>query len=127
MKLLKQLTIALALGLSIGSFTPAFAAGKIENATIAQVKEAADNALLSTEQALAGLKSGANQDVIAQHITTARQESKRIEVGKFDLKRNQASGKLKAARVAMDKGEKDNAEALLAEAVSIYTEIKNSL
>lgn len=127
MKLLKQLTIALALASSVGSFSPAMAAGKIENATAAQVKEAVEAAITDSEQALLGVQNGANPEVIYQHITTARQESKRIEVGRLDVKRNQGSAKLKEARVAVSKGEKDKAEALLSDAVKIYQDIKASL
>ena len=57
MKLLKQLTIAIALTLSLASVSSAFAAGKIENATAAQVKEAAEAAFKSAEQALVGVKA----------------------------------------------------------------------
>jgi hypothetical protein len=127
MKLLKYLTLALAITASMVSLSPAFAAGKIENATAAQVKEAADSALASTEQALEGLKNNSNQEVIFQHIATARQDTKRIEVGRLDVKRNQASAKLKDARIAITKDEKEKAEALLTEAVGIYKEIQNSL
>jgi hypothetical protein len=127
MKLLKQLTLVLAIAFSFASISPAMAAGKIENATAAQVKEAAEAAISSSEQALLGVQNGTNQEVVFQHITAARQESKRIEVGRLDLKRNQGSAKLKEARVAITKGEKEKAEALLAEAVKIYQEIKASL
>lgn len=127
MKLLKQLTLVLAIAFSFASVSPAMAAGKIENATAAQVKEAAEAAISSSEQALLGVQNGTNQEVVFQHITTARQESKRIEVGRLDLKRNQGSAKLKEARVAITKGEKEKAEALLTEAVKIYQEIKASL
>jgi hypothetical protein len=127
MKLLKQLTIALALASSFGSFSPAMAAGKIENATAAQVKEAVEAAIADSAQALLGVQNGANQEVVLQHITTARQESKRIEVGRLDVKRNQGSAKLKEARVAVTKGEKEKAEALLSDAVKIYEDIKASL
>lgn len=127
MKLLKQLTIAFAITFFVASFSPVFAAGKIENATAAQVKEAAESALASTEQALAGLKNGSNEEVIFQHLTTARQDTKRIEVGRLDVKRSQASAKLKEARVAITKNEKEKAEAILADAIKLYQEIKNSL
>jgi hypothetical protein len=127
MKLLKQLTIALALASSFGSFSPAMEAGKIENATAAQVKEAVEAAIADSAQALLGVQNGANQEVVLQHITTARQESKRIEVGRLDVKRNQGSAKLKEARVAVTKGEKEKAEALLSDAVKIYEDIKASL
>ena len=111
----------------MASLSPAFAVGKIENATAAQVKEAAESALASTEQALAGVKGDSNEEVILQHISTARQDTKRIEVGRLDVKRNQANAKLKEARTALSKDDKEKAAALLEEAVKIYKEIKDSL
>lgn len=127
MKLLKHLALAVAIACSFASVSPAMAAGKIENATAAQVKEAVEAAITSSEQALLGMQNDANQEVVLQHITSARQESKRIEVGRLDVKRNQGSAKLKDARVAVTKGEKDKAIALLTDAVKIYQEIKAAL
>lgn len=123
MKLLKYLTLACAITLSMASFSPTFAAGKIENTTPAQVRQSAENALASTEQALEGVKNNSNQEVIFQHIGTARQETKRIEVGRLDAKRNQASTKLKEARSAILKNETTQAEAFLSDAIKIYKEI----
>ncbi len=127
MKFLTPITIILTLTLSMGILPSAFAAGKIENATPADVRAAAEGALTNSEEALSGLQNGGNMDVVVQNISNARQESKRIEVGRLDLKRNQASGKLKAARSAIEKGEKQAAEELLKEAIKIYQEIKGSL
>lgn len=128
MKLLKQLTIAFAITFSMASFSPAFAAGKIENATNAQVKAAADNALASAEAALAGLKDGSSEDVIMQHLNTAAQETKKIEVGTtLDPKRSKAVANIKVARKAVQ--DKDNAKATeaLTKAVELYKELKNAL
>ncbi len=127
MKLLEKLAIAMAMTISVAAFSPVFAAGKIENATAAQVKEAATSALTSTEQALAGLQSDANEEVVLQHLATARQETKRIEVGRLDVKRNQASTKVKEARTAIMKKDKAKAEAILVDAIKLYQDIKNSL
>ena len=127
MKFLNPLVITLALVLSLGILPSASAAGKIENATASDVKEAVEGAISHSEQALSGLQSGANKDMVLQNITTARQESKRIEIGRLDLKRNQASGKLKAARAAIEINEKEKAEELLKEAIKTYQDIKGSL
>jgi hypothetical protein len=125
MKLLKQLTIALALTVSATSFSPAFAAGKIENATTGQVKDAIQTALTDSQTALEGLKNGSAKDVVLQHIATARQATKSIEVGTtLDPIRSKASTQLRTANAAVAKDEKDKAEAALAEAVKLFEEIK---
>ncbi len=128
MKLLKQLTIAFAITFSMASFSPVFAAGKIENATNAQVKAAADNALASAEAALAGIKDGSHEEVIMQHLNNAAQETKKIEVGTtLDPKRSKAVANIKVARKAVQ--DKDNAKATeaLTKAVELYKELKNAL
>ena len=126
MKLLKQLGVAAAIACTMAIVSPALAAGKIENATEAQVKEAAATALSNTEQALAGLKNGSSHDVIVEHIAAARQDAKGIEVGRLDVKRNKGMTKLKEARAALAKNENAEAEAFLVEAVKIFKEIKES-
>ncbi|MCX7103526.1 MAG: hypothetical protein NTX38_19090 [Methylobacter sp.] len=125
MKLLKSSIIAIAIAFSFGTVSSAIAAGKIENATGGQVKEAIQAALTGSSAALDGLKNGANQEVIVQHIATARQETKKIEVGTtLDPIRNKASGQLRAANTAIGNGEKENAEAALVEAVKGFEQIK---
>lgn len=125
MKLLKSSIIALAITLSSGAVSSVIAAGKIENATGDQVKAAIQGALTASSAALEGLKNGSNQEVVLQHIATARQETKKIEVGTtLDPVRNKASGQLRTASTAITGGEKANAEAALAEAVKNFEQIK---
>lgn len=127
MKILKALMLISSLALSMVVAPSALAAGKIENATAADVKKAVDGAIASSQQALASLQAGESKEIVFEHITTARQESKSIEVGRLDLKRNQASGKLKAARSAIESGDKAKGEELLKEAVAVYKDIEGLL
>lgn len=126
MKLLKSLIIALAITSSMGIASSAIAAGKIENATTAQVMEAIEKALTGSVAALDGLKNGSsNQEVVLEHISNARQATKQIEVGTtLDPIRSKASSQLRAANTALNKGEKDKAEAALASAIKGFEEIK---
>lgn len=123
MNLLKKLTISLIVMLSIGT---AFAAGKIENATPAEVKGSIESALKNSEAALAALKNGESKEVVMELIGAARQDSKRIEVGRLDVQRNKASSKLKNARIALNNDQKDKAEAAIADAIKGYQEINNA-
>lgn len=125
MKLLKSSIIALAITFSFGTVSSVMAAGKIENATTGQVKEAIQAALTGSTAALDSLKNGSNQDVVAQHIATARQETKKIEVGTIlDPIRSKASGQLRTASTALSNGDKANAEAALVEAIKGFEQIK---
>jgi hypothetical protein len=125
MKFLKHLIIAFALTFSMVSVSPVMAAGKIENATGEQVKAAIQTALSDSSTALEGLKNGSAKEVILQHIGTARQATKAIEVGTtLDPIRSKASTQLRTANGAVAKDEKEKAEAALAEAVKLFEEIK---
>ncbi len=125
MKLLKSLTLALSVSLAMGTASSVMAAGKIENATGAQVKAAIQTALTDSQTALEGVKNGSAQEVVLQHIATARQATKQIEVGTtLDPIRSKASSQLRAATNAVKKDEKAEAEKALGEAVKGFEEIK---
>jgi ribosome recycling factor len=125
MKLLKQLTIALALTLSLGNVSVVMAAGKVENATTAQVKEAIESALSNAKLALEGVKDNANVDVALMHIVNARQATKSIEVGTtLDPVRSKASTQLRTANTELKKDDKAKTEAALVEAIKSFEEIK---
>ncbi|PKM38312.1 MAG: hypothetical protein CVV06_01185 [Gammaproteobacteria bacterium HGW-Gammaproteobacteria-10] len=124
MKFLKQIVIALAVALSVGSFSQVMAAGKIENATPEEVGAAIASAAKNSEDALAALKNGEADETVLELIEAARQDSKRIEVGRLDVKRTRAAAHLKNARSAIRKGDKTKAEASLIEAVKGYQEVK---
>lgn len=125
MKFLKQIIIALAVTLSVGSIAPVMAAGKIENATPEEVGASIASALKNSEEALAALKNGADNEAVLNLIEAARQDSKRIEVGRLDVKRTRAAAHLKNARSALRKDDKVKAEASLTEAVKGYQEVKD--
>lgn len=125
MKFLKQIIIALAVTLSVGSIAPAMAAGKIENATPEEVGASIAGALKNSEEALAALKNGTDNETVLNLIEAARQDSKRIEVGRLDVKRTRAAAHLKNARSALRKDDKVKAEASLIEAVKGYQEVKD--
>lgn len=125
MKFLKQILIALTVAFSAGSFTHVMAAGKIENATPEDVAAAVTGAAKNSEDALAALKNGESDETVLELIEAARQDSKRIEVGRLDVKRTRAAAHLKNARSAIRKGDKAKAEASLIEAVKGYQEVKS--
>jgi hypothetical protein len=125
MKLLKQLTIALALTLSLGNVSAVMAAGKVENATTGQVKEAIESALSNAKLALEGVKDDANKEVALMHIVNARQATKSIEVGTtLDPIRSKASTQLRTANTELKKDDKAKTEAALIEAIKGFEEIK---
>lgn len=125
MKLLKSIIIAVAITASMGVASSAIAAGKIENATTADVMEAIEQAITGSAAALDGLKNGSKEEAVLESVSSARQATKRIEVGTtLDPTRSRASTQLRTANAAVKNGEKDKAEAALIEAIKGFEEIK---
>jgi hypothetical protein len=128
MKLLKQLAFAFAITFSMASFSPVIAAGKIENATTAQVKEAADSALANTKAALDAIKNGSDEDTILKYLNDVAQDSKKIEVGTIlDPKRSKAVANIKIARKAVQDKDKVTAEDALNKSMALFQEIVDKL
>jgi hypothetical protein len=127
MNFMKKSLFALLLALGVSAFAalPAYAetAGKIKNATEAEVRQALTETVKATEDALAALKSGASEEVVQEHISHARQVVKRVEINRLDVIRTRASEKLKNARHALNNKEPAKAEALLTEALAGYQEM----
>ncbi|MGR9054206.1 MAG: hypothetical protein ACU84J_16325 [Gammaproteobacteria bacterium] len=125
MKFIRNIVLSLIVACSFGAVSSvSFAAGKIENATTAEVKEAIDKAINATDQAIAALQNGGDADAILGFINDAGQASKRIESNRLDVIRTRAASKLKKARKAVMKAETDEAIALLSDALKGYQEIK---
>jgi hypothetical protein len=111
------------MGIATPVITHAEVAAKIKNATEAEVRQALQDTLKATEEALNALKSGADTEVVQEHIGNARQLVKRVEINRLDVIRTRSSEKLKNARQALGKGEKDKAEAFLTAALQGFQEM----
>ena len=126
MNFIKKLLILIVMATIMGAVSPTvFAAGKIENATTADVKEAIDNTIENIEQAITSLQNDDNKDSVLELINNARQSSKRIESNRLDVKRNRAVARLKKAKFAVKRDQTDSALALLSGALTRYQEIKS--
>lgn len=126
MNFIKKLLFSIVIATSMGAVSStAIAAGKIENATTADVKEAIDNTIENIQQAITSLQNGGDKDGTLELINNARQSSKRIESNRLDVKRNRAVARLKKAKFAIKRDQNDSALALLSEALTRYQEIKS--
>lgn len=125
-KLIALLIMAL-ISASSPSMSSAGAIGKTKNATEAEVKQALINTVKATEDALAALKSHAAEDVVQAHISDARQAVKGVEINRLDVIRTRSSEKLKNARHALNKGEQQQAEGYLNEALHGFQEMQRLL
>jgi hypothetical protein len=96
----------------------------VANPSYEDVRDAIDNTLAKVEEAKAALDNGANNEVVIDMVSDARQLQKDIANNVLDVKRNQASNVLKQARTALSNNEQEPAKESLADALNRYKEIK---
>lgn len=123
---LPALICALVLGATSPMVTAVTTAGKIENATTAEVKQALDESVKITEEALEALKSGADENKVSDLINDARQQIKRVEINRLDVIRTRSADNLKKARQSLSKGDKAQAEEFLSNGLKGFKEMQSS-
>ena len=96
----------------------------VANPSYEDVKAAIDNTLAKVEAAKTALDNGADNAMLIDMLTHARQLQKDIANNVLDVKRNQASNVLKKARSAIQNNELQLAKESLSEAVNRYKEIQ---
>ncbi|MDD2739836.1 MAG: hypothetical protein PHR94_12975 [Methylomonas lenta] len=101
------------------------AASAVENPSYEDVKAAIENTQAKVDESIAALNNGADNEVVIEMITDARQLQKDIANNVLDLKRNQASNVLKKARTALKSNELEVAKESLTDAANRYKEIQN--
>jgi len=127
MTLIKKLVLCTCVSLIIASAAPvvtAAPAGKIENASIEEVRQALVDTIKATEQAIASLKEGEGDDKINDHISNARQYVKRVEINRLDVIRTRAAENLKKAKTALNNGDKAGAEENLGIALKSFLDMQ---
>ncbi len=127
MNLLKKYLLPLLLALSASAISPmATAAGKTENASTEEVRQALGDSVKAAEDAMTALKSGASEETINGHISNARQLIKKVEINRLDVIRTRSAESLKKARQALNNGQKDVAEDFLANALKGFKEMQSA-
>lgn len=96
----------------------------VANPSYEDVRSAIDNTLAKVEETKTALENGANNEVLIDMVTDARQLQKDIANNVLDVKRNQASGVLKQVRTAIQNNELQSAKESLDDALNRYKEIK---
>lgn len=121
MKVLKKIAVSLFVAISLASASTAFA----KNPTDQEVSAAIDDTLAKIEESITAIDNGTDNDAVMTLINDARQLQKNISNNALDLKRNRASSKLKAARIAASKNEMQASAQQLKKALTGYQEIKD--
>jgi Skp family chaperone for outer membrane proteins len=123
MNTFKKILLSSVMTVSMASISSA--ASAVENPSYEDVKAAIENTQAKVDESIAALNNGADNEVVIEMITDARQLQKDIANNVLDLKRNQASNVLKKARTALKSNELEVAKESLTDAANRYKEIQN--
>ncbi len=124
MELLKKLLMAVSISIAMIATTQVATAGKIEKATVQEVKEAIVDTISLSEETLAAIESGAEKDSVLELFKKTKQSSKRIESNIVDRLRQTANSRLRNARSAYKKDDKETAIGLMTEVIQRFNEIQ---
>ncbi|MCD2453441.1 hypothetical protein GO003_023965 [Methylicorpusculum oleiharenae] len=123
MNIFKKILLSSVMTVSMAAISSV--ASAVENPSYEDVKAAIENTQSKVDESIAALNNGADNEVVIEMITDARQLQKDIANNVLDLKRNQASNVLKKARTALKSNELEVAKESLTDAANRYKEIQN--
>lgn len=125
MHFVKKMIIAIFLGFAIS--TAAVAAGKIENATMDEIKAAIDNTIELSEQTLAAIESGADKEKVLDLISDVKQMGKEIHATRrAAVYKSKAGTQMKKARSAAKKNDLETAKEHVKNGVEFYKQLKEA-
>lgn len=122
MNTFKKILLSSVMALSMAAISST--ASAVANPSYENVKAAIENTMAKVDETIAALNNGADNEVVAEMISDARQLQKDIANNVLDLKRNQASNVLKQARTAVKNNELETAKESLTDAANRYKEIQ---
>lgn len=122
MNTFKKILLSSVMALSMAAISST--ASAVANPSYENVKAAIENTMAKVDETIAALNNGADNEVVAEMISDARQLQKDIANNVLDLKRNQASNVLKQARTAVKNNELEAAKESLSDAANRYKEIQ---
>jgi hypothetical protein len=125
MAIFKKVLLAVFVSVAMIATAPVtIAAGKIEKATPQEVTEAIKDTISLSEETLAAVESGAEKEAVLDLFKRTKQSSKRIESNIVDRLRQTANSRLKKARSAFKKDDKETAVAFMTEAIQIFKDVQ---
>ena len=128
MPLTKKLFLAIILASTITTVsTPTIAAGKIENATPAEVKASLNTTIERAEKTLAALENGADKDTVLTLLSDTKQMAKEIHATRrAAVFKGKAGTQMKKARKAAKEDDLETAKKHVAAGVEYYHELKKA-
>ncbi len=128
MHITKTMIMTFFLIFSIATFsTTTLAAGKIENATLEEIKASIDTTIERAEKVFSALGSGADKEEILDLLSDTKQMAKEIHATrKAAVFKSKAGSQMKKARTAAKKDDLETAKKHVEEGVKLYKQLKKA-
>lgn len=128
MYLTKKIILAFLLVCAVTTVsTTTIAAGKIENATLEEIKASIDTTIERSEKTLAALESGADKETVLTLLRDTKQMAKEIHATRRSaIYKSKAGTQMKKARFAAKKGDLETAKGHVAKGVEFYKQLKEA-
>lgn len=107
--------------------TTAIAAGKIENATLDEVKASINMTIERSEKTLAAIESGADKETVLALLSDTKQMAKEIHATRrAAVFKSKAGSQMKKARKAAKKDDLETAKGHVEKGVQFYKQLKDA-
>ena len=107
--------------------TTTIAAGKIENATLEEIKASIDSTIELSEKALAAIESGADKETVYGLLSDVKQMGKEIHATRrAAIYKSKAATQMKKARTATKKDDLEKAKGHVSKGVEFYKQLKEA-
>ncbi len=128
MHITKTMIMTFFLIFSIATFsTTTLAAGKIENATLGEIKASIDTTIERAEKVFSALESGADNEKVLDLLSDTKQMAKEIHATrKAAVFKSKAGSQMKKARTAAKKDDLETAKKHVEEGVKLYKQLKEA-
>ncbi len=128
MHITKTMIMTFFLIFSIATFsTTTVAAGKIENATLGEIKASIDTTIERAEKVFSALESGADNEKILDLLSDTKQMAKEIHATrKAAVFKSKAGSQMKKARTAAKKNDLETAKKHVEKGVKLYKQLKEA-
>ena len=125
MHLIKKIILASFLICAISTTPVALAAGKIENATLEEIKASIDTTIERSEKTLEALESGADKEAVLELLASTKQMAKEIHATrKSAVYKSKAGSQMKKARSAAKKDDLEKAKEHVIKGLEYYKNLK---
>ena len=125
MHLLQKIILTFFLACAISTTPAALAAGKIENATLAEIKDSINTTIERSEKTLAAIESGADKEAVIELLSSTKQMAKEIHATrKSAVYKSKAGTQMKKARSAAKKDDLEKAKGHVIKGIEYYKNLK---